>query len=142
MKIQIKKIIIGAAVLLFAMTSVSFAHDDGRRHHKRHAKMHKYHKTKKDHYRWHKRHYKVWKHHRDRYSCDDIHHHRYQKKHSRHWKKHQAKQGWPYRDRYRYRDAHHDHHNRHRHNAPSEDLIYKLALKDPGLVFKVILKVR
>lgn len=109
MKTQIKKIIIGAAALLFVISGVSFADAGDDRHHKPHRKAYGHYKAKKHHPYWNNKHFKPWRHHRDRYTREEIHHHHYYENH-------------------------------HRRRAPREDLIYKVALKDPGIVFKIIVK--
>jgi hypothetical protein len=107
MKTQLKKIIIGAAALLFVMSGVSFAYDGHDRHHKPHRKAYGLYKAKKHHPYWNNKHFKPWRH---------------------------------YRDRYIYKEVQHHHENDHRRRDPRADLIYKVVFKDPGIVFKVILK--
>ena len=51
MKTHIKKIMVGAAALLFVMTGISFAHDGDRRHQKSYGKAHGYYKVKKNHHK-------------------------------------------------------------------------------------------
>ena len=132
MKTHIKKIIVGAAALLFVMTGISFAHDGGSRHHKPHGKAHGYYKVKKDHHKADHRHYKPWKNYRKGHARRDVHH--------RHWKKSYSKYNRSHHDRYHYRKARHHHRDKHSRRSPREDLIYKIDLKDPGIVFKLILK--
>ena len=107
MKTQLKKIIIGAAALLFVMTGVSFAHDGGSRHQKPQGKAHGYYKVEKHHQHWQKNHPKFTK---------------------------------LQRDRYRVRKVNYHHHDKIRRQSPRGDLIYKISLKDAGILFKVILK--
>ena len=159
MKTQLKKIIFGAAAVLFVMTGVSFAHDGDRRSHKPHGKGHGYYKVKKDHHHKehrhykprkhyrkrhahrdvHHRHYKPWKHYRKGHARRDVHHRHHYDKHHRYWKKSHAKFKRHHHDRYRYRKIRQHHHDSRHRRWAREDLIYKVALKDAGVVFKVIL---
>ena len=142
MKRQLKKIIFGAAVLLFVISGVSFAHDRDDRHHKHPRKAYGHYKAKKHHPHGNHHHYKPWRHYRGRYMYEKRHHHdrHYYENHHRRWKKRHFKSRRPHRDRYIYKEVRHHHENVHRRRVPREDLIYKVALKDPGIVFKVILK--
>ncbi len=47
-----------------------------------------------------------------------------------------------YSKRYVYKEVHHNQYyeNHHRRPAAREDVIYKVALKDPNLVFKIVVK--
>ena len=140
MQTQLKKIILGAAALLFVITGVSFAHDTDGRHHKTHGKAHGIYKFKKQHSPWNNKHHKFRKHYRDRYAWKDVHHHHYYEKYHRRSKQSHAQYRRPHCDRYRYREIRHHNRDYHRRPTPREDLIYKVALKDPGIIFKVILK--
>lgn len=140
MKTQIKKIIIGAAALLFVISGVSFADAGDDRHHKPHRKAYGHYKAKKHHPYWNNKHFKPWRHYRDRYTREEIHHHHYYENNHRRWKKNHFKSRRPDRDRYIYKEVNHHYENHHRRRAPREDLIYKVALKDPGIVFKIIVK--
>ena len=140
MKTQIKKIIIGAAALLFVIYGVSFADAGDDRHHKPHRKAYGHHKAKKHHPYRNNKHFKPLRHHRDRYIVKDVRHRHNYEKHHRRWKKSHAQYRPPHRDRYRYREIRHHNRDYPRRPTPREDLIYKVALKDPGIIFKVILK--
>ena len=140
MKTQLKKILIGAAALLFVMSGVSFAYDGHDRHHKPHRKAYGLYKAKKHHPYWNNKHFKPWRHYRDRYTREEIHHHHNYENNHRRWKKNHFKSRRPDRDRYIYKEVNHHYENHHRRRAPREDLIYKVALKDPGIVFKIIVK--
>ena len=145
MKTQIKKIVIGAAALVFAISGVSFADDRHDRHHKLHKKAHGHYKAKKQHPHWNNKHFKRARHHRDRYTPVEVrrrhhHHHYYYNNHDRRWERKHLKSRRPHRNRHFYKKAYRHHDNYHRRRAIREDRIYKLALKDPAIVFKVILK--
>ena len=142
MKTQIKKIIIGAAALLFVISGVSFADAGDDRHHKPHRKAYGHYKAKKHYPYWNNNHFKPWRHYRDRYTREEVHHHHYYENNHRRWKKNHFKSRRPNRDRYIYKKVNHHHENYHRRRAPREDLIYKVALKDPSIVFKIIVKER
>jgi len=61
------------------------------------------------------------------------HHGGWHKKHFKHRRHH--------RGRYVYKEVHHHHYDsHHRRRAPREDVIYKTALKDPKVIFKIIVK--
>ena len=140
MKTQIKKIIIGAAALLFVISGVSFADAGDDRHHKPHRKAYGHYKAKKHHPYWNNKHFKPWRHYRDRYTREEVHHHHYYENNHRRWEKNHFKSRRPDRDRYIYKEVNHHYENHHRRRAPREDLIYKVALKDPDIVFKIIVK--
>ena len=140
MKTRLKKIIIGAAAILFVMTGVSFAHDGGVRHHKPHGKAHGFYKEKKYHHHRDHRHYKASKRYRKGHTYQGSHHRHYYEKNHRRWKKSHANYRRSHHDRYRHRKIQRHHHDSHRRRTPREDLIYKIALKDPRILFKVILK--
>lgn len=132
MKTQLKKMIIGAAALLFVMTGVSFAHESGVRNHKPYGKAHGYYKEKKNHHNRDHRQYKARKHYRKK--------HAHKNSHQRHYdKKYHAKYNRSHDDRYRYRKNRHHHRDSHHRRSPREDLTYKAFFKDPGMVIKVIL---
>ena len=140
MKTQLKKIVIGAAALLFVMTGVSFAHDGRVRHHKPHGKAHGYYKEKKQQRHRDHRHYNARKHYRKGQADKYVHHRHYDKKYHRYLKKRHAKYKRWHHDRYRHHKVHRDHHDKHRRRPSRENLIYKAVLEDPGILFKVILK--
>lgn len=139
MKTQLKKIIIGAAALLFVFSGVSFAHDRDNRHHKPHRKAHGHYKAKTHHPGWTNTHFKPWRHYRDKHTFKGARHHQ-NKKHNGHWKKSHYKSRRPHHDRYIYKEVKRRHQYHHRRRALRENQIYKIALKDPGFVFKVIVK--
>jgi len=66
------------------------------------------------------------------------------KKHHPGWNNKHFKPKRHHRKRYVYQEVHRHHHykNRHRRRAPREDAVYKIALKDPKVVFKIIVKDR
>ena len=140
MKTQTKKIIIGAAALLFAISGVSFADNRDDRHHKPHGKAYGHHKANKQSPQWDNKHLKPLRHHRDRYTSEKAHHGPYYENHHHRWEKKHVKSRRPNRNRSVYKRAHRHHENYHRRRAQREDLIYKAVLRDPGIVFKVILK--
>jgi hypothetical protein len=107
---RIKKIIIVTAALLFVFSGVSFAHDWNYRKHKPHGKAYGHH-------------YKAHKHHPG-------------------WKYKHVKRDPHYGKRYAHKEAHnHYYYEKYRRQpAPREDVIYKVAMKDPDLIFKIIVK--
>lgn len=68
-------------------------------------------------------------------------HYKVQKQHPG-WTKNQFKTNPYYSKRYVYKEVrnHRYYDGHHRRPAPREDVIYKVAYKDPNLVFKIILK--
>jgi len=140
MKTQIKKIIIGAAALLFAISGLSFADDGDGRHHNPNRKTYSHYKAKKHRSYWNNKHFKPWRHYRGRYTREEFDHHHYYGNHHRRWEKKHFESRRPHRNRYIYKEVRRHHGNYHRRRAPREDLIYKAALKNSGIVFKVILK--
>ena len=138
MQTEIKKILIGAAALIFLFSGVSFAQDRDSRHQKPHGKAHGFYKEKKHHHRDHRQ-LKRGQHSRKGHTYKDVHQRHYNDKHHRHWKKNHAKFRRQHQDRYRYRKIRHHHRNIHHRQSPRGDLIYKAVFKDPGMVFKVIL---
>ena len=138
MQTQMKKILIGAAALIFLFSGVSLAHDRGSRHNKPQGKVHGIYKEKKQQHR-DQRHLKRGKHYRKKHTHKDVRQRNYYDKHQRHWKKSHAKYKRQHQDRYRYRKIRHHHRNGHHRRSPREDLIYKAVFKDPGMVFKIIL---
>ena len=142
MKKQVKKIVIGAAALVFAISGVSLADDGHNRHHKFHKKAYGHHKAKKLLHHRHNKHFKPLRYNHDRYTHREIHHHHhyYYDNYHRRWKSRHLKSKRPHRNRFIYKKAHRYHDNFHRRRALREDQIYKLALRDPAIVFKVILK--
>jgi hypothetical protein len=141
MKTRIKKIIIVAASLLFVGSGVSFAHD---RDDKPPGKAYGHYKVKKHHHGWNNKQFKPKRHHRERYSYkENHHHHHHYENHHRRWNNKHFKPRRHHRKRYVYKEIHHHHHdykNHHRRPAPREAVIYKADLKDPKIIFKVILK--
>ena len=141
MKTQIKKIMISVAALLFLGSSVSFAHDWNGRNHKQHGKAGRHYMVKKQHPGWSNNHLKTWRHFRKSnwkhirkmnqknlrrlqlsgYYCEDGYFHYFDKR-DRRWKD----------DHYKQR--------RHHRSDRREDIVYKRAYKDSGMVFKVIVK--
>ena len=109
MQTQIKKIIIGAAALVFVISGVSLADDRGGRHHKPQKKAYGHYKVKKQPPGWSNKHFKPNRHNSKRYVYKEVRGHRYYDDH-------------------------------HRRPVPREDVIYKVALKDPKVVFKIIVK--
>lgn len=141
MQTQIKKIIIGAAALVFAISGVSLADDRGDRHHKPERKAYGHYKAKKHQSYWNNKHLKPLRHHRDRHISEDVHHdHDYYDNHHRRWERKHFKSRRPHRNRHIYKKVLRHNDNYHRRRASRDDLIYKVALKDPSIVFKVILK--
>jgi len=138
MQTQMKKILIGAAALIFLFSGVSFANDRGSRHHKPQGKAHGVYKEKKQQHGDH-RHFKPREHSRKEHTYKDVRQRHYYDKHQRHWKKSHAKFKRQHQDRYRYRKIRQHHRNSHHRRSPRENLIYKAVFKDPGMVFKVIL---
>ena len=148
MKSRIIKIIISSAALLFLTSGVSFAHDWGRHHHKKHGKAH--HKVKRHDHRWGHKHYKPWKHHkkhyrahshrhmrrhhREGYFCEDGFYHRYSR-HAGHWKSSRRL----YRKHYHHSN---DYKRHHRRKNNRDSVVYKVALKDSDIVFKIVAKDR
>ncbi len=141
MQTQIKKIIIGAAALVFAISGVSFAGDRGDRHHKPQRQAYGHYKIKKHQsYRDNKR-LKSLRHHRDRHISKDVHHyHDYYDNHHRRWERKHFKSRRPHKNRHIYKKVHRHNDNYHRRRASRDEQIYKVVLKDPAIVFKVILK--
>lgn len=148
MKSRIKKILISAAALLFLTSGVSLANDWDRRHHKRHGQAN--YKVKKHHQGRSHQNYKPWKHsqkhyrahnerhfrkHRlEKYLCEDGFYHWYDK-HDRLWKSNRR----THRNHYRYSD---DYKRHHRRKDKREAVVYKVALKDPDIVFKIVARDR
>ena len=130
MQTQMKKILIGAAALIFLFSGVSFANDRGSRHHKPQGKAHGVYKEKNQQHGDY-RHFKPREHSRKEHTYKDVR--------QRHWKKSHAKFKRQHQDRYRYRKIRQHHRNSHHRRSPRENLIYKAVFKDPGMVFKVIL---
>jgi hypothetical protein len=64
------------------------------------------------------------------------------KKHHPGWNNKHYKPISHHRKRYVYKEVHHHHYykNHHRRPAPREAVIYKAALKNPKIIFKVIMK--
>ena len=133
MKTRIKKIIVMTVALLFLGVGVSFAHDGNRKHHKPRGNAHGHYKNGyDDHHGWHNKHHKP---------------HRYT---SRHYKKWHGHHGWHkkhykhrrhHRERHVYKEVHHHYRdNHHRRRAPREEVVYKAVLKDPKMIFKIIVK--
>ena len=149
MKTRIKKIIISAAALLFVTSGVSFAHDRDKRQHKPHGKASGHYQAKKHRPGWSNRHVKPWKHHRMDYRkhhfagyfCKDGYYHYYDNRNHR-WKNDHFKQRQHHRNRYGYKSSHRRHQNYYRRHAPRKDVVYKVALKDPKIVFKISSKDR
>ena len=160
MKTQIQKIIISAAALVFLSSGVSFAQDRDRQNHKQQGKADRHYKVKKDHPDWSNKHLKTWKHFRKMnwkhlrkmnrknlrrhqltgYYCEDGILHYYDKR-DRRWKDDHSKQRRHHRDRYGYKEGHHNRHDDYHHRSDRrEDAVYKRAFKDPGMVFKLIVK--
>jgi hypothetical protein len=109
------KIITATTALLFVFTGVTFAHDWNHRKHKPHGKAYGHH-------------YKAHKHHKSH-------------KHHPGWKKYRhAKRHRHYGKRYAQKAVHHHYYyeKHRRRQAPREDVIYKVGLKEPNLVFKII----
>jgi len=138
MQTQMKKILIGAAALIFLFSGVSFANDRGSRHHKPQGKAHGVYKEKNQQHGDH-RHLKPREHSRKGHTYKDVRQRQYSDKHQRHWKKSHAKFRRQHQDQYRYRKIRQHHRNSHHRRSPRENLIYKAVFKDPGMVFKVIL---
>ena len=107
---RIKKIIIVTAALLFVFSGVSFAQDWNYRKHKPPGKAYGHNKVQKHHPGWKYKHVKRHPQYGKRYAHKEVHHHNH------YYEKHR------------------------RQPAPSEDVIYKVAMKDPNLVLKIILK--
>ncbi len=139
MKTRIKKIGIVAAALLFVSSGVSFAHDRDKKHP---GKAYGHHKVKKHQPGWNNKHVKPKRHHRERYVNNEIHHQHHYENHHRRGNNEHFKPGRHHRKKYVYKEINHHHYNKnhHRRPAPREAVIYKAALKDPNLIFKVILK--
>jgi hypothetical protein len=138
MQTQMKKILIGAAALIFLFSGVSFANNRGSRHHKPQGKAHGVYKEKNQQHGDH-RHFKPREHSRKGHTYKDVRKRHYSDKHPRHWKKSHAKFRRNHHDQYRYRKIRQHHRNSHHRRSPRENLIYKAVFKDPGMVFKVIL---
>ena len=138
MKTKIKKIIMMAAVLIFAGAGVSFAHDANLGHHKRRGYDHGYYKKGYgDHQGWHSkhdkprgqtyRHYKKW----------HGHQYRWHKKYHKRWHRHPNR----YRCRKVHRVHHHYHHYYDRHAPHRHDRTYiGFKIKEPGFKFAVVAK--
>ena len=63
------------------------------------------------------------------------------KKHHPGWNNKHYKPRRNHPDRYVYKEVHHHHYDsHHRRRAPRDEVIYKAVLKDPKVVFKVIVK--
>ena len=109
---RIKKIIIATAALLFVFSGVSFAHDWNYRKPIPHGKSYGHHYKDKAH------------------------------KHNIRWIYRHAKRHPQYSKRYAHKEVHHHHYyEKHRRQPASrEDVIYKVAMKDPNLVLKIIVK--
>ena len=145
MKSRIKKIIISVATLLFVFSGVSFAHDSQKRNHKRQGNAYGHHKAEKHHSGWRNKHFKPWKdyrmhsskHHLAGYICEYGFYHYYDKG-NRRWKNDHLKQKRHHRDKYSYKRDHRPDEDYYRRHAPREDVVYKVKLKDPKIVFKVI----
>ncbi len=148
MKSRIKKIVFSATAVLLLTSSVSLAHDWDRHHHKRHGKAH--YKEKKHDHGWRHRHYKSRKHFKKHYRvhnhrhlrrhrlagyfCEDGFYHWYDR-HAGHWKSsHRI-----HRKHHRYSDGYPRHYRR---KDDRKSVVYKVALKDPDIVFKIIAKDR
>ena len=164
MKSRIKKIIISAAALIFVTSGVSLAHASDKRNHKRQGKAYGHHEVKKHHpsssnkkfkpgkhhVGMSKKHYELWKRHRNQYRkqylshhvagyyCEDGFYHNYAKA-GRRWKRDHWKQRRHQNESHGYKKGNYDD-NYYRRHAPREDVVYKVALKDPKIVFKVIRK--
>ena len=151
MKSRIKKIIISAAALVFVSSGVSLAHASDKRNHKRHGKAYGHHEVKKHHSSPTKKHFELWKRHRNQYQkhyrnqpiagyyCEDGFYH-YSDKRDHRWKNERLKQRRHHPDRYDHKKGRRDYDTYYRRHAPREDVVYKVALKDPKIVFKVIRK--
>ena len=152
MKSRIKKIVISVAALVFVSSGVSFAHDSDKRHHKDHGKAYGHHKAEKHHSGWSNKHFKPSKHYKKQYRklqqrhyrknhlagyvCEDGFYHYYDRLDHR-WKSVQLNQRRNHHGRNVYKKVHSDD-TYYRRHAPREDVVYKVALKDPKIVFKVI----
>jgi len=63
------------------------------------------------------------------------------KKHHPGWHKNQFKHRRHHHERHVYKEVHHHYQDsHHRRRAPREDVFYKAALKDPKVIFKIIVK--
>ena len=84
-----------------------------------------------------------WKHRKHKPHGIAYGHYKVQKHHPG-WKPRHAKRHPHYGKRYAHKEVRH-HHYYEKHYwrpAPREDVIYKVAMKDPNLVFKIIVKDR
>jgi len=145
MKSRIKKIIINVCALLFVFSGVTFAHDSDKRHYRHSGKANGHYKAEKPYSGWNNKHVRPWKHYREHhrkrhfagYYCKDGFYHYYDRK-GRRWRIDHFKSRHHSRDRYGYKKLHRNHDNYYRRHARREDVVYKVALKDPNIVFKVI----
>ena len=148
MKSRIKKIIISAAALVFVSSGVSLAHASDKRNHKRQGKAYGHHEVKKHHPSRSTKHFKPWENHRNQYRkyyrnqhiagyyCEDGFYHYYDRR-DRRWKNDHLKQKRHQNERHGYKNGKRDK-DYYRRHAPREDVVYKVAFKDPKIVFKVI----
>ena len=145
MKSQIKKIIMTVSALFFVFSGLAFAHGPDKPHYRHKGKANRDYQTEKRYSGWNNKHLKPWKHYRKYhwkrhfagYYCKDGFYHYYDRK-SRRCRIEKFKSRHHSRDRYGYKNRHRSHHYYYRRHAPREDVVYKVALKDPDIVFKVI----
>ena len=144
MKTRIKKIIIAASALLFICSGVSFADSRDDKSHRKAYKAYGHNKAKKHHSDRDYSHLRPKNNHRKGHVYKEIQHHRYYKNDHRRWNKKHFKPKRHHRKRFAYKEIQHHHYskNHRRRPEPRETVIYKAALKDPKIIFKVIMKER
>ena len=81
-------------------------------------------------------------HDRDKKTPGKAYGHHKVKKHHPGWNNKHYKPGRHHRKKYVNKEIHHHHYykNHHRRTAPREAVIYKAALKDPKIIFKITMK--